>query len=90
MTKPDQLTNLAEFSAQAEQRAIARDQFWDAFGKTTRAAHRARPSRRVGDLLGSVLALSARTRRMVKPKAFTELDVFGPGGNRAVRLYMQD
>ncbi len=43
------------------------------------------PRRRsVGDLLGAVLALSARTRRMVLPRAGIEIDVFSPGGGRAV------
>jgi hypothetical protein len=42
--------------------------------------------RRVGDLLGAVLALSARTRRMVLPPVTVDLDVFSPGGARAVRL----
>ncbi len=41
---------------------------------------------RVSDLLGVVLTLSARTRRMVMPRADVELDVFSPGGQRAVRL----
>jgi len=45
------------------------------------------PQRRgVGDLLGVVLALSARTRRMVMPRANVEIDVFAPGGKRALRL----
>lgn len=45
-------------------------------------------ARSVGDLLGAVLALSARTRRMVMPPAFIDLDVFAPDGRRAVRLVM--
>lgn len=45
------------------------------------------PKRRsVSDLLGAVLALSARTRRMVLPKVDIELDVFAPGGVRAVQV----
>jgi len=43
---------------------------------------------RVGDLLGVVLALSARTRRMVMPHVSVELDVFAPGGGRAVRIML--
>ncbi|MDB5505754.1 MAG: hypothetical protein JWR75_392 [Devosia sp.] len=50
-------------------------------------SHPARTQRRsVGDLLSAVLALSARTRRMVQPRAYVELDVFAPGGGRAVRI----
>jgi hypothetical protein len=39
-------------------------------------------------LLGVVLALSARTRRLVLPKVGIDLDVFAPGGRRAVRLIL--
>lgn len=50
-----------------------------------------RPSRqRVSDLLAVVLTLSARTRRMVMPKVEIELDVFAPGGQRAVRMLLPD
>ena len=45
---------------------------------------------RVSDLLGVVLTLSARTRRMIMPRAEVELDVFSPGGQRAVRLMLPD
>lgn len=44
--------------------------------------------RRVGELLGVVLALSARTRRMVLPRVSIDLDVFAPGGARAVRIML--
>jgi hypothetical protein len=48
-----------------------------------------RPQRRsVGELLGVVLVLSARTRRMVSPRVAIDLDVFAPGGARAVRLIL--
>jgi hypothetical protein len=48
-----------------------------------------RPGRRgVGDLLGVVLALSARTRRVVMPKVGIDLDVFSPDGRRAVRMML--
>lgn len=42
--------------------------------------------RSVGDLLGVVLALSSRTRRMVQDPVSIDLDVFAPGGARAVRM----
>ncbi|KKC39347.1 hypothetical protein WH87_03785 [Devosia epidermidihirudinis] len=42
--------------------------------------------RSVGDLLGVVLTLSARTRRMVQEPVAIDLDVFAPGGARAIRL----
>ena len=45
------------------------------------------PKRRgVSELLGAVLALSARTRRMVLPRVDIDLDVFAPGGTRAVQV----
>lgn len=42
--------------------------------------------RGVGELLGVVLALSSRTRRMVQEPVKIDLDVFAPGGARAIRL----
>jgi hypothetical protein len=45
---------------------------------------------RVSDLLGVVLTLSARTRRMIMPKVDIELDVFSPGGQRAVRIMLPE
>jgi len=37
-------------------------------------------------MLGAVLALSSRTRRMVQPRTKIDIDVFAPGGKRALRL----
>lgn len=45
-----------------------------------------RHKRSVGDLLGVVMTLSARTRRMAQERARVEIDVFAPGGKRALRL----
>jgi hypothetical protein len=46
-----------------------------------------RPQRRsVGELLGAVLALSSRTRRAGHPPVSIEIDVFAPGGKRALRM----
>lgn len=42
--------------------------------------------RSVGELLGVVLAISARTRRMVQPPVKVDIDVFAPGGARAIQL----
>jgi hypothetical protein len=50
-----------------------------------------RPNRhRVGDLLGIVMALSARARRTVQPRVDIDLDVFSPAGGRAVRLICRE
>lgn len=46
----------------------------------------AREQMRARDLLGVVLAISARTRRVVKPKATISVSVFSPNGKRAVTL----
>ncbi|WP_424981032.1 hypothetical protein [Maritalea sp. S77] len=40
----------------------------------------------VGEMLNSVLAISTRTRRILKPVVSIELDVFSPNGNRAILL----
>jgi hypothetical protein len=45
--------------------------------------------RGVADLLGVVLALSARTRRLVMPHVGIDLDVFAPSGARAARVLMR-
>lgn len=42
--------------------------------------------RSVGDLLGIVLVLSARARRVAQPSVNIDIDVFAPGGKRAVRM----
>jgi hypothetical protein len=42
--------------------------------------------RSVGDLLAVVLVLSARARRMAQPAVGIDIDVFAPGGKRALRL----
>ena len=53
--------------------------------------HRMMPRKRsVGDLLGVVLAMSARTRRMVQEPSRVDIDVFAPGGARAVRMSFGD
>ncbi|NGP17682.1 hypothetical protein [Devosia aurantiaca] len=45
-----------------------------------------RQQRSVGDLLAVVMTLSARTRRMAQEPVRVELDVFAPGGKRAIQL----
>ena len=42
--------------------------------------------RSVTELLGAVMALSARTRRMLMPAVAIDLDVFTPAGSRGVRV----
>ena len=45
-----------------------------------------RQKRSVGDLLAVVMTLSARTRRMAQEPVRVEVDVFAPGGKRAIQL----
>ena len=88
MSDTSSLTELARFVGQsklASDNAQARRRVVNSL-----ASHYApRPSLRgVTDLLGVVLALSARTRRMVLPRVEIDIDVFSPGGGRAVRLML--
>jgi hypothetical protein len=56
----------------------------------THLSNRKPQKQRVSDLLGVVLTLSARTRRMIMPKVEIDLDVFAPGGIRAVRIMLPE
>lgn len=87
MTRLSKLSDLSSFAQAFQQRNESRERFWKAFSQTSSN----RPAaNNVSDLLGTVMALSARTRRMVQPKVSIEMDVFAPGGNRALRIFMQD
>jgi hypothetical protein len=86
MSDTSSLTELARFIGQSQLAASNSDSRQRAVNDiVNHLSHRvARP--RVSDLLSVVLTLSARTRRMVMPKVEIELDVFSPGGHRAVWL----
>ncbi|MCB1518547.1 MAG: hypothetical protein KDJ19_13145 [Hyphomicrobiaceae bacterium] len=88
MPTKNHLEELSQFAEMAEQRNQGRADFWSAYGRAAKPA--GLPGKRVGDLLGTVLALSARTRRMVQPRAIVELDVFAPGGRRALHVFQGD
>lgn len=80
------LTQLARFIGQSALSASDQTEFRRS-STTGNLAHR--PHRRsVGDLLGVVLTLSARTRRMVLAQVDIDIDVFRPDGARAVRLVL--
>ena len=88
MSDTSSLTELARFVGQSrlisEDAGASRKAVNDIVGQLSR-----RPARqRVSDLLSVVLTLSARTRRMVLPRAEVDLDVFGPNGQRAARIAM--
>ena len=85
MSDMSNLSQLARFVGQSalfssSQAAHARSMN----GIAARLMQRHRPG--VTELLGVVLALSARTRRTVLPHVTVELDVFAPHGERAVNL----
>jgi len=86
MSELSSLSELARFVGQsslasedAEIRAIAVNAMVAPYNSSLKR-------RSVTDLLGAVLALSARTRRMLMPAVAIELDVFSPAGSRAVRV----
>lgn len=82
MSDTSNLSELARFIGQSDLNSAD-----PAVRQRTMSAIAARimPKRRtVSDLLGAVLALSARTRRMVLPKVAIDIEVFAPGGGRAV------
>jgi len=86
MSELSSLSELARFVGQsslasddAEIRAMAVNSMVAQFNPSLKR-------RSVTELLGAVMALSARTRRMLMPAVEIELDVFTPGGGRAVRV----
>lgn len=86
MSDTSSLTELARFvgqSALASEDAVVRRQAVNAMVMHFNPGLKRRG---VGDLLGVVMALSARTRRMLMPHVEIELDVFDPNGLRAVRV----
>jgi len=87
MSERTALTELASFigrSALANPDMAARNRVLAGMGD------RIMKKRSVGDLLGVVLTLSARTRRMVQPPVSIDIDVFAPGGKRALRMSLGD
>ncbi|MDB5539181.1 MAG: hypothetical protein JWQ89_908 [Devosia sp.] len=86
MSDTSSLTELAHFvgqSALASEDAVVRRQAVNAMVTRLNPGLKRRG---VGELLAVVMALSARTRRMLMPHVEIELDVFSPAGFRAVRV----
>lgn len=84
MSDTSSLKELARFVGQSDLSAVdvrARQQAVNAIAASFMPKRRS-----VSELLGAVLALSARTRRMVLPRVDIDLDVFAPGGGRAVQV----
>ncbi|MDC9826087.1 hypothetical protein PRN20_20325 [Devosia sp. ZB163] len=86
MSEVSSLTELARFVGQSsfvsEDVAVRRQAVNAMVARINPALRR----RGVTDMLGVVMALSARTRRMLMPHVEVDLDVFGPDGARAVRV----
>ena len=80
------LRELASFVGKTAMPRKHRSKFWNAYKAATGNNMPQTRPRRAADLLGTVLAISARTRRLVAPRTKIELDVFTPAGNRAVQL----
>lgn len=86
MSDTTPLTDLANFVAKSP--LVSQDEFEHRVAVNAvvdnlspRPAHQ-----KVTDLLGIVMALSARTRRMVQSPVEVDLDVFSPNNTRAVKL----
>jgi hypothetical protein len=82
MSDMTSLTQLANYMGQAA--GPSEERSGSSSGNLMRKAQR----RSIVELLGVVLTLSARTRRMVMPQVLIDLDVFAPNGARAVRVVM--
>jgi hypothetical protein len=90
MSESSSLSELARFVGQSG--VIASDSGANRRAVNEIITHLSRKpqKQRVSDLLAVVLTLSARTRRMVLPKVAIDLDVFAPGGTRAVRIMLPE
>jgi hypothetical protein len=89
MSDISSLTELARFvgrSGHYEDEPANRRAVNDIVGHLSR---KAKPQH-VSELLSVVLTLSARTRRMIMPRVQIDIDVFGPGGQRALRIALPE
>jgi hypothetical protein len=85
MSDTSSLTDLARFVGQS---SLTSGDAAERRNAVNALAARMAPARRrnITEMLGAVLALSARTRRMLMPRVGIDLDVFSPDGKRAVRV----
>lgn len=91
MSNTKALTQLANFRPRSPLASDDKATCDEALRQLIRSLEPSRPvRRRVADLLSVVLALSARTRRMVMPRVKVDVDVFSPNGTRAVRVYFPE
>lgn len=88
MSEVSNLTELARFAGKSpfsSENPLARRRLASAIAHAEPTGSQRRS---VGELVGTVLALSARARRTALPQVEIELDVFSPSGRRAVRLFL--
>ena len=86
MSEQSALQELANFVARS---SLASDDMAARNRALTGMTGRMLPRKRsVSDLLAAVMVLSARTRRMGQDPVHIDLDVFAPGGHRALRIYL--
>ncbi len=92
MSKISSLTELANFVAGSNPDPVhdtkGRQSFWRAYRRIAAEGFKGGQPAGVSELLATVMAISARTRRMMAPRTHIELDVFNPAGKRAVHLIM--
>lgn len=89
MTELTRLSELARFQPRSPLASTDEALRDDALRALARGLEPRKPvGRRVSDMLSVVLAISARTRRMVLPRVSIDVDVFGPNGRRALRMYL--
>ncbi len=88
MSETSSLTELAHFAGRSPLNAGDGATRRKAFSTIAAGIRPRGPRPNVAELLGIVLVLSARTRRMVLPQVAVDLDVFSPHGARAVRLHL--
>jgi len=86
MSETSSLSELADFAGQSDLNTERRPSRRKAVNAMAGGVKLQRHG--VADLLGAVLVLSARTRRMVLPQVEIDIDVFSPNGTRAVRMIL--
>lgn len=86
MSEVSGLTQLARFEGQSALSSPDRSTRRRALQALTARLEGNGKRRTVSKLLAVVMTLSARTRRMALPEVAIDLDVFAPGGRRAVRM----
>lgn len=88
MSETSNLSELARFVGQSKLESDNPEYRRRAVGALAEHYPSRSTARTVTDLLGVVLVLSSRTRRMIMPPVCIDIDVFNPDGGRALRIMM--